>query len=367
MKRRLNEFFSYINYGGISKQEYREMKEEIYDKNRSALGATAGCLALMFAGLYIGSLFFGMMSANRMAYGITGLAFMVVHILCWVIKKRGKAWIIPLWYVTLTIVLAYAVILNTIIRNDISATTFCLIVIVAPLLIMDRPWRVFCYFVLVVCCFIPLDFHYKSYNLAFPDSVNAVCCIFMGSVIHFRIIRTKMQEMKQRRYIERERDTDALTGCFTKAAFERKMLEKSNPSMPTGILLVMDLDHFKSVNDTYGHVFGDMVLRTVGEYIQKNFPETAFCGRFGGDEFQVWIPGNFESREISGLLDKFLSCIRSIGTPDGRVEIAASIGGAVCPEDGNKYKTLFESADAALYAAKNMGRSRYVFCPKVRM
>ena len=161
MKHLLNEFISYINYGGISKQEYREMKEEIYEKNRSALGATAGCLALMFAGLFIGSLFFGMMSDNRMAYGVTGLAFMVVHILCWVIKKRGKAWIIPLWYVALTIVFAYAVILNTIIRSDISATTFCLIVMVATLLIMDRPWRFFCFFVLVVCCFIPIYFHYK--------------------------------------------------------------------------------------------------------------------------------------------------------------------------------------------------------------
>lgn len=366
MKRLQDKFVNYFVRGGITEQEYKEIEEEILESDRSSLSVASLCLVLMFTGLFLGSLFSEMMASNRVAYGVTGLGFLVVALLCRVIKKRGKWLIILLWYVALSIIFSYAIILNTVIRNDISATTFCLIMIVAPLLIIDKPWRVFCYFLLVIGCFIPVDFQQKSNYLAFTDTVNALCCFFMGSAIHIRIIRTKMREMVQKRYIEKERDTDALTGCLTKKAFERKMVEKIDTSR-CGVLLVMDLDHFKSINDTYGHVFGDMVLRTMGECIRKSFSDTALYGRFGGDEFQVWLPGKHGLKEISARLDELLFNIHSIETPDERVRIAASIGIALCPENGEKYEVLFENADAALYAAKNMGRGRYVFCPEVRV
>lgn len=367
MKQLRDKFVFNLVYGGITEQEYGEIQEEILEKDRSSLSMASFCLVLMFSGLFLGTFFSEMMATNRSAYCIIGCCFLVIHLLCRVMKKRGKRFVIPLWYVAMTMMVGYAIVLNTVIRNDISATTFCLIMIVAPLLIIDRPWRVFCYFGLITCVFIPIDFHQKSYYLAFTDTVNALCSIFLGSIIHFNIIRTKMREMIQKRYIERQRDTDKLTGCFTKAAFENRMMERVNRSGQQGILFVMDLDHFKGINDNYGHVFGDMVLRTMGESIQQSFPATAMCGRFGGDEFQVWLPGERSQKEITVYLTDLLERISSIKTPDEKVRITASIGCAVCPENGDKYATLFENADAALYTAKNLGRNRYVFCPKLKM
>lgn len=353
-------------YGGITKQEYREIREELLEKDRASLSVASLCLMLMFTGLFAGSLLSETMASNRIAYGVCGICFLMIHQSCRLLKKRAKPLIIPLWYVAMSVMFAYAIVLNTVIRNDISATTFCLVMVVAPLLITDKPWRVFCYFVLVACCFIPVDFHQKSNYLAFTDTVNVLCSIFMGSAIHIRIIRTKMREMTQKRYIERERDTDALTGCLTKAAFERKVVNKLDFPTSNGVLLVMDLDKFKNINDSYGHVFGDMVLRSFGECIRKSFPETALCGRFGGDEFQVWMPGKYSRKDITVCLDELSSRMKLIATPDNRMKIGVSIGIAVCPENDDKYRILFENADAALYAAKNMGRSRYVFCPDVR-
>ena len=86
---------------------------------------------------------------------------------------------------------AYAIILNTVLRNDISANTFCLIMMAAPLLVMDKPWRLFCYFVLILAVFVPIDFRSKAYYLAYTDKVNVLCSLFLGSVIHMSIIRTK--------------------------------------------------------------------------------------------------------------------------------------------------------------------------------
>ena len=174
-----------------------------------------------------------------------------------------------------------------------------------------------------------------------------------------------MREMVQKSHIEMERDTDKLTGCLTKAAFERRVKEQIKHSDRKGVLLVMDLDHFKDVNDTYGHVYGDVVLRTMGECLRNSFPENALLGRFGGDEFEVWMPEQMPKKELTLQLQRFLTHVREIETPDDRVKIAASVGVASCPENGEKYPVLFENADAALYSAKRMGRSRYVFCPQV--
>lgn len=86
------------------------------------------------------------------------------------------------------------------------------------------------------------------------------------------------------------------------------------------------------------------------------------CGRFGGDEFQVWIPGITERKFLIPWLDELLKKVEAIETPDERVRLGSSIGVAISPKNGDQYQVLFENADAALYAAKNMGRNRYILC-----
>lgn len=366
IKRCYDKWICNLIYGGIKKDEYQKIKQEVLEKNRGSLSMASGCLTLMFAGLFMGSFISSMMEPNRLAYGIVGICFLVIRLLCGVMKKKGNRFIMFLWYVAMTLMITYAIILNTVIRRDISATTYCIIMITAPLLITDMPLRVSGYFLLATCCFAFVDFHQKEYYLAFTDTVNALCCIFLGSAIHLTVIRTKLREILQRKKIETERDTDKLTGCLTKAAFERKMTERKDGGEKNGVLFVMDLDYFKSINDNFGHVFGDMVLRIMGEALRQSFPESAMCGRFGGDEFQVWLPGRYNRKELILFLDELLSKIRMIKTPDESIQVTASIGAAVWPDDGEKYRTLFENADAALYSAKKLGRDRYVFCPKMK-
>ena len=356
-----------LKYGGINEEEYREIEDEILEKNRSSLEMISFILFMMFAGLFTGSLFSEIMASNRIAYATLGLCFLGILFLSRLMKKRGKRAVVPLWYVAITVMLVYAAVLNTVVRNDISSTTLCLIIIVAPILILDKPWRVFLYFTVMMLLFIPVDFHQKIYYLAFTDMVNILCCLFLGSVIHFGIIRTKLREMMQRRFIERQRDTDKLTGCLTKAAFEQRIIQRMASGEISGTFLIMDVDRFKSINDSYGHTFGDMVLHTVGEKLCRVSPSTALCGRFGGDEFVVWIPGKIGRKETLIFLTELVDQIHSIRTPDDHIQITASIGVAGAPENGDKYSELFENADAALYSAKKLGRDRFIFCPGIQM
>ena len=367
MKNLRDKLICNLVYGGLKKEEYEEIKQEILETERSSLHMASICLCLMFGGLFVGSLFSELMETNRIAYATLEIIFLVIVLCCERMKKGKKQLVMPLWYVVLTVMFAYAIVLNTVIRNDISATTFCLILIVAPLLILDRPWRGLCYFCIVTCVFIPIVFWRKSYYLAFTDTVNVLCCDFLGSVIHLGIIRTKLREMIQRHYIEQQRDTDKLTGCLNKTAFSQRIVSRLGIIEDCGVLVVMDIDHFKEINDSYGHIFGDMVLHVVGEALRLSFPDAAMCGRFGGDEFQVWLPGKYSKREVTSFIMNLTTHVTGIKTPDGQKHITLSIGIAFVPEDGSNYSKLFESADAALYSAKNMGRNRYVFYPDLHL
>lgn len=367
MKNLRDKLICNLVYGGLRKEEYEEIKQEILETERSSLHMASVCLCLMFAGLFVGSLFSELMETNRTAYATLEIFFLGIVLCCERMKKGKKQLVMPLWYTVLTVMFAYAIVLNTVIRNDISATTYCLILIVAPLLILDRPWRVFCYFCIVTCAFIPIVFWRKSYYLAYTDTVNVLCCAFLGSVIHLGIIRTKLREMIQRHYIEQQRDTDKLTGCLNKTAFSQRIVSRLGIIEDCGVLVVMDIDHFKEINDSYGHIFGDMVLNVVGEALRLSFPDVAMCGRFGGDEFQVWLPGTYSKREVTSFIMNLTTHVAGIKTPDGQKHITLSIGIAFVPGNGSNYSELFESADAALYSAKNTGRNRYVFCPGIHL
>ncbi|MDD6492559.1 MAG: GGDEF domain-containing protein [Firmicutes bacterium] len=351
-----------LTCGGITKREYMEIENEIYEKNRKSLRMVSLCLVLMFTGLMAATFISETMAPNRPAYSLTGLCFLVIWLVCGLLKQKGRRFIIPLWYAAMSVMFGYAIVLNTVIRNDISGTTFCLILLAAPMLIIDRPWRVFVYFCVIIAVFIPIDLHQKSYYLAFTDTVNALCSVFVGSVIHMSIMRTKLREMMQRRYIEKQRDTDHLTGCLTKAAFEQRVKETMCIGEHYGAFIIMDIDHFKSVNDNYGHVYGDMVLHNMGKILCQCFGEESICGRFGGDEFQIWLGGRKNRSEIEFTLNKVVSQLHLIKHPDGSGFVTASMGVAICPEYGEDYHKLFMHADDALYTAKKEGRDCYVFC-----
>lgn len=123
-------------------------------------------------------------------------------------------------------------------------------------------------------------------------------------------------------------------------------------------LAVVDIDHFKQVNDSYGHPAGDAVLQSVANLLTQTFREEDVVGRWGGDEFVVGLydtpPGTAVSR-LAQLLEKVRA--KPFTSPEGRqFSVTLSAGLAEYPGDGNDLLELYGSADAALYDAKAAGR-----------
>ncbi|MBR2077095.1 MAG: GGDEF domain-containing protein, partial [Exiguobacterium sp.] len=121
---------------------------------------------------------------------------------------------------------------------------------------------------------------------------------------------------------------------------------------------VIDVDHFKQLNDTYGHLAGDAALRHIGQTLERSCPPSGFVGRYGGEEFLLVIEG---SEEMAKVAEDIVQTVRhtTFEFQGERIPMTVSIGAAIA---GNEPSVVvFERADAALYEAKRNGRDQVRF------
>jgi diguanylate cyclase (GGDEF)-like protein len=160
-------------------------------------------------------------------------------------------------------------------------------------------------------------------------------------------------------------DKDTITGLLLRRAFSEHfsgMIAEAHRLKATATICLMDVDHFKKVNDTYGHLAGDRVLAGLGQLLARRFRVDDLRGRWGGEEFILAF--RRESKEtmqkaILRVLDEFTGI--DFKADDGQIfHVAFSGGLASYPDDGESVYDLLQTADRRLYEAKKTGRRRIV-------
>jgi len=160
---------------------------------------------------------------------------------------------------------------------------------------------------------------------------------------------------------------DYLTGLLNRRAFMERLEMEINRSQreKTGLsIVIVDLDYFKTINDTYGHLAGDRVLQNVARCLQRSCRRYDFAGRYGGEEFILGFPGvghEFIQNIANRVVEEISRCVTDLPHRGQRIAVTASLG-AACLED---YPTgdpdqLISAADDALYLAKKKGRNQVV-------
>ena len=122
---------------------------------------------------------------------------------------------------------------------------------------------------------------------------------------------------------------------------------------------MIDLDDFKSINDKWGHEVGDIVLRKVGEVLNKTFRSDDLVVRMGGDEFAVFLQGKVDSELAKKKADMILEEIRNIQVEGVGKPVSASIGVAISPRDGATFPQLYRAADTAMYRVKKSDKDGF--------
>jgi two-component system cell cycle response regulator len=165
--------------------------------------------------------------------------------------------------------------------------------------------------------------------------------------------------------------TDGLTGLLNKRALiemARQKLRSAQRFQKPLSVLVCDLDHFKRVNDNYGHDVGDRVIVGFADVLRRAKRETDTVGRFGGEEFVVVCEQTDpDGAELLGLRVRQELAARTFVTKDGPLSVTCSIGVATYPQGGKDWEELFKATDEALYASKRAGRDRVtLWSPRLR-
>ena len=191
--------------------------------------------------------------------------------------------------------------------------------------------------------------------------VAAEIAAFIAFVISFLVVDAIRRILKGKRSIERLAMTDDLTGLANRRAFlaaaERAIAQiDSVARSPT--LLIVDLDHFKRVNDAYGHRAGDQALQAAAHALARSVRDIDFVGRLGGEEFVVLLAAADEetARRAAESARAAIAATR-VTTPSGEIAVTASIGCTPLVAEDSVSAAL-QRADEALYAAKRAGRNQ---------
>ncbi len=184
-----------------------------------------------------------------------------------------------------------------------------------------------------------------------------LCAFRETYLLHGKILR-------QNAMLKQQALHDYLTGCYNRRALFELLAEmelSGNVDSPLGCLMI-DIDHFKSINDTFGHAQGDLILIKIVDIMQANLSSSEYLARYGGEEFCVLLPGSSLNQTIKTgqKLSKAVAQQRFIiENRQNPIQITVSIG-ATCSEASSTVSAdkLIISADAALYRAKNAGRNR---------
>lgn len=153
-------------------------------------------------------------------------------------------------------------------------------------------------------------------------------------------------------------NTDRLTGLLNKCAFRERVKEEMDRARRYNhpfSLAFIDLDNFKTINDTFGHSRGDKLLQDVSETLQCSVRKTDTCGRIGGDEFTIFFPETNE-KQVRGAIEKLLAAF-DIMTSQSGWQITASMGVVTCREGYETYDALLGEADRLMYMAKEKGKN----------
>lgn len=188
--------------------------------------------------------------------------------------------------------------------------------------------------------------HYKTITSDTGTVVKVV-----GKLADISRQRSREQELREQAM------RDVLTGIYNKAG--ERLIDRMVKEKGQGLFLMLDLNDFKSINDTMGHAAGDAILTELGRVLKGNCRENDIVARIGGDEFVMFLPGVFDRQTGKRKIGEIQESLRTVRISTWGIRgIKASIGAALCPEDGMDYGTLYKAADEAMYQAKEQSKNR---------
>lgn len=361
IKNLLSKISNMLLYGGLTKEQYQSVKANIEESNRHIWQASYIVLSLIFLSFFIISFFLDYYIEIR--YFALGICLYTITILImgYTLFKNRQYLSFIFRFVTYLALLGYGAYAGTFTEGRSSIAFFATILIIS-LVGLERP-IIISPFVLVMSIsygLIDLLLNDKlPHNALMSNFINTILYSVLAVIINIYLSKIKYAQVYLNKEIAHERDTDQLSNIFTKPAGIVRINSYMEKNSETGIMLFIDIDDFKKINDSFGHDYGDQIITKVSQKIKDTFNDKTIISRFGGDEFMVFMPDTINLEEATNKAIELLMIHNDITYPNGLQSFYISIGIAIREASDNNYRDLLNKADLALYKAKSNGKNQY--------
>ena len=351
---------NYLLYCGLERKEYNEIKKDAYVSNFVVWRVLHVFMALIFLFLFITSFFNHLLKSNQLFYFFAFLYSSITSSFFLILKKDS---IVPqfLIYLSITLLFIFGGFVSSN-NSAVPATTFIALLLITPMFMIDKPFWMAIELTASSTLFLIWMHAIKSYDTWMTDLINVTIFTIVGIFLNVIANSLRIKEFVLTREINIQNDTDELTGLKNKSALTKEINDFLTDSMTDkGIMFVLDIDHFKAINDTYGHDIGDRVIAQLGRFLGGKFVTNEVTGRFGGDEFIVFIKNNDNMDAVNNIAEDIVKgASQNVVLPDNKQMITVSIGVAIYSGRETNYSDLFKKADIALYQAKGNSNKKYV-------
>ena len=350
---------NYLCYCGIEKSEYNAIKKDAYISNYRVWRILQIVMVIVFGIFFVGSFFAELMKANRAIYLAIFLYSLVSTGILFILKKDSLIAQL-LIYLSISVLFLFAGFIS---QNtpQLPATTFIVFLLIAPMFMIDKP-----YFMSIVLCIASAVFliwmhRVKPYEIWRYDLASVIIYMCVGIFLHIIANSLRIKEFVLTRALNIQKDLDELSGLKNKDALTRAINEyMADDLTDKGLMFILDVDRFKTINDTYGHDVGDSVIHQIGCFLRGLFTQDEIIGRFGGDEFIVFLKGTDDTETARSTANAILTgAPKRVALPDNGQTISISIGIAIYNGDETNYSALFKKADTAMYQAKADPESQF--------
>ena len=352
-------FLNYILFGVTGRKRLALVKDFIIDANLKSLkGASLTCVILLILPL-LEIVFFTELSERFLLYFVFFVMAFFVFLLAFFVAKKHPDFILPLFYLLFMICLSYGLYLGVFTSPEHPGTTFHILVFVFPLLIADVPWRLDA--VVIAFCSMYL---YASAKIKVPEIFHIEFMNVMNSMVLSMVIATFRQIQNVDSYIDqlvlkKQRDTDVLSRTLSRVALETEIKTALGDTGKGGCLMFVDIDNFKYINDTYGHVVGDDFIIDTGRCLKMVCTIKDIVGRYGGDEFLLFFPDLYDKAVVEGKAREILLSVQTCGIArELKESLSVSIGCLIFHTSEN-LQELLKRVDKVLYEAKNNGKNQF--------
>ena len=236
---------------------------------------------------------------------------------------------------------------------------FPFILVILPPMILDSPWKLILLILISGLLAYYFNWYTESGQVFQENLIRLTGAIFVSCVLSWRMAYRRLRSYEIRESTKVIAEHDPLTGIYNRGG-GTMMIRNCVDQHESGTFLIIDVDNFKHINDTYGHQQGDVILRSLADTLKTSFKGTDVVMRMGGDEFVVYSIGMVEYRVVCRRLEQLVDAIHHIMISEKDQEhVTVSIGGVINDGSYPSYDSLFRMADKYLYSIKEKGKDGF--------